>query len=106
MAYAWGTFWQRSRASLKVCWLITLAISATYMGWPRLLNYNKGIAEQKATGLGAVAQSAMSFTPSALWGPNAMYAHSARLNFIGGVPVQSASLPDEVLAPPGPPPPP
>jgi len=55
MNWTWGSFWQGSRKWLKVGWLIAAGLVAVYIGAVEPMQLKRIIAEQKATGLGAVA---------------------------------------------------
>ena len=57
MKIVWGMFWQKSRKWLKAGWLITAGLVAVYIGAIGPANQYSGIAQSKATGLGAVAGS-------------------------------------------------
>lgn len=62
MEITWGAFWQKSRKWLKTGWLITAGIIAIYIGAIQPMNNAKGIASEKATGLGTVQ-----WEPVSLW---------------------------------------
>jgi hypothetical protein len=109
MTYAWGSFWQRSRRALKIGWLITAALVSIQVGWLRPLARMRGIAESRATALGAVAADRrVGWEPISLWQSSWPRAKSVDTGMIGGVPggvpMQTASLIAQespaVLAPP------
>jgi len=84
--------WQRSRKWLKTGWLITAGVMAVYIGAIQPQQDFRGIAEQRATGLGAVEQRRNQHWPRRL-----LLASQTRAvaGFVGGVPgglEQQASL--------------
>lgn len=80
MNWTWGDFWQKSRKWLKAGWLISAGLVAVYIGAIEPLNLKREIANQKQTGLGAVAGG--SIMP---WRRNETIAASTTMGYIGGV---------------------
>jgi hypothetical protein len=109
MRYAWGSFWERSRKSLKIGWLITAAAVALYVGWVRPINRGRGIAESRATGLAAFAgKGGVAWDPISLWQSRSLQAKSVDNGIVGGVlggvPMQMATLIAPQESPAAPPP--
>ena len=71
-SFRWGSFWSKSRKSLKTCWLIAAGIVAIYIGVIRPQERDfRGISSSKATGLASWERNQplglwrqMSFLPS------------------------------------------
>jgi uncharacterized protein DUF4349 len=91
MRLAWGQFSNRTERFLKNGWLLTAGLVALYLGFfmPRDIGHN--IAEQKATGLGAVAGG--SWTPVARWRATALASPTQLMSagILGGIPGGSPS---------------
>jgi hypothetical protein len=65
MEIVWGTLWQKSRKGLKSGWLLMAGVVAVYIGAIQPCENAGMIAQQKYTGLGAVAGD-----PVSLWRPS------------------------------------
>jgi hypothetical protein len=61
MEIIWGTLWQKSRKGLRTVWLVIAGVVAVYVGAIQPYENARMIAEQKYTGLGAVAWDPVSF---------------------------------------------
>ena len=81
MHVAWGKFSQKTQRWLKTGWLITGALVALHLGVVMPRNIGRGISQQKATGLAAVAGE--TWRPIARWRASAV---------VSGEPVLSASV--------------
>ncbi len=89
MAIRWGALSVKSRKPLKICWMITAALVALYIGLVQPRERYGGIAQSKATGLASV--SGVGWDPISLWRQASILPRSARQTFyqkgvMGGVP--------------------
>ncbi len=88
MTIHWGSFWTKSRKSLKTCWLVTAGIVAIYIGVIRPQERDfRGISSSKATGLASLEHS----QPLGLWRqmtflPSYDRAPMYQKGIVGGVP--------------------
>jgi hypothetical protein len=107
MVFAWGSFYQRSRNSLKTGWLLTAGLVAIYTGWVQPLHRMRGIAESRASL--AAEDSGVRFEPLSLWRSASPFktALSADQGVVAGVPGGATKMMSYLAsAIPGPPPPP
>jgi Domain of unknown function (DUF4349) len=115
MEIVWGTSWQRARKGVKTGWLVVAGIVAVYVGAIQPYKNARRVAEQKYTGLGAVA-----WDPASYWRP-ASLRHMRRVPQLSMSPMMAGGVVGEIVgnadknenadliadaAVPGPPPPP
>ena len=86
MRLAWGQLSNKTEPFLKKGWLLTAGLVALYLGFFMPRNIGRNIAEQQATGLGAMA--AESWTPVARWRTSALADRTpvTSAGILGGVP--------------------
>jgi hypothetical protein len=114
MEIVWGTFWERSRKSLKTGWLVVAGVVAVYVGAIQPHENARMMAEQKYIGLGTVTGGPVSFwRPSRIQrmtgdrerSPSRMMARGV-LNGVVADKYATADLMATSIVPPPPPPPP
>ncbi len=66
MQLAWKTFWQKSKTWLKAGWLITAGLGALYIGTMQS-DGNRGIAQERGTGIAATEREPVSLGPPSLY---------------------------------------
>jgi hypothetical protein len=80
MQIQWGSWWQRSRKTLKTGWLITAGLVAVYVGGIQPREEARETASERATGLSASTE----WKPQSLWRDMSL---SRRIEgVVGGVP--------------------
>jgi hypothetical protein len=94
MRWAWGSFSRKTQAWLRAGWLITAALGALEFGVLMPRDAHRSIAQQKGTGLAAVAGAG--WDPASFWQENTLHnvTRSSLHHAAGGVSggVQQASM--------------
>lgn len=64
MAICWGTFSTKSKAALRIGWLLTAGLAVFYIGFVQPRERYRSIGSERSAGLAATAGA---WTPVSLW---------------------------------------